>query len=127
MIEAPCLRAASISQPVESDHLHASGLLLPTRLGAGLDQRLALLEAKTAAFGYLDADRDIDMVGDRQRRLQDVEMAVGQRVEGAGIEGDAWSWRCSLPDPANATQPVTVVAFGPREIFQRCSYRLNAR
>ena len=38
----------------------------------------------------------IDRVGNRQRALEHVEMPVGQRVEGAGIDGDAFGHGSAL-------------------------------
>ena len=47
----------------------------------GLDQRHALLEAEKRLLAGMDADGGVDRVGNRQRRLDDVEMPVGERVE----------------------------------------------
>jgi hypothetical protein len=45
---------------------------------------------KTAASCRMDADCRIDDIGDRQRCFQNVEVPVGQRVERASIERDAF-------------------------------------
>ena len=52
------------------------------------DHRLALGRARTAATCRVDADRHHHLVGERQRAGEDVDMAVGDRIESAGIEGD---------------------------------------
>ena len=69
---------------------------VPAEFGLGhrLDQRHALLEGKQRLLAGMDADRRIDDVGNRQRRLEHVEMAVGERVEGPGIDGDASVMAC---------------------------------
>ena len=62
-----------------------------------LDQLAPLLEIEQRLLAGMDADRRIDDIGDRQRRLEHVEMAVGQGVEGAGIDGVARrSWTVLL-------------------------------
>ena len=93
---APCLRAASISQPVEGHDLERD--CRPRRVDRRRPtshQRHALLEGEQRRLAGMDADRDDDPVGDRQRRLEHVEMAVGERVERAGIEGDAVIGSCA--------------------------------
>ena len=91
MIEAPCFARRVDDQPVEGDDLDARWRPSPNSLARGrLDQLDALLEGKQRLLAGMDADRRIDRVGDGQRRLEHVEMPVGQRVEGAGIDGDAF-------------------------------------
>jgi hypothetical protein len=67
----------------------------------------------------MGADRCIYSVGDSQRCLQDIEMAIGQRVEGAGIKGGAFGHGRLLASLSNKGKS----SFEP---FRRHERQMNA-
>ena len=89
MRRAPAARAASIARPGEGDHVEFAALRLQRRLGRLADQLQPLLDREQPRLVGVGADADHQPVAQRRRVRQHVEMAVGHRVEGAGIEGDA--------------------------------------
>jgi len=70
-------------------------ILAKLRLGGSLDQAYALLEREQRRLPRMHPDRDDDLVGDRKRRLEDIEMTVGQRVERPAIYGNARAHRAA--------------------------------
>ena len=89
MIDAPCFLAASITSPSKATTLMRLASSPNSCVAAVSISLTRSSKSKQRLLARMDADRRIDDVGDRQRSLQHVEMAVGQRVEGAGIDGDA--------------------------------------
>ncbi len=66
-----------------------------------MDQRGPLLETEQGCLAWMNADRDDQPVGDVQRLGQNIQMAVGHGVEGAGIK----SCRHALNDPPRRHPP----------------------
>ncbi len=69
----------------------------PLRQGLGqrvADQLRPLLEGKQRRLARMDADRDDNLCGDVQRLDQNIQMSIGDRVEGPGIKS------CRHTDPA---------------------------
>ena len=81
-------------QTVEGDDLECAWRRRRTRASAACSISATRSSKENSGFlpGWMPI-ATIDRVGDRERRLQHVEMPVGQRVEGAGIDRDAFaSW-----------------------------------
>ena len=90
--QASAERVGSIDdEAIEGNDLDAGAIAAELRLGRDLDQLHAFLEGKQRRLAGMDADCRVDGIGHGKRSLQHIKMAVGQRVEGAGVKGGAFN------------------------------------
>ena len=85
MIPAPRLPRRVDHQPVEGRHPHPPRCPRE-RLCRRRDHLLACREREHRLLGRMDADRHHHLVGQGERGGKNVDMAVGDRVEGARVE-----------------------------------------
>lgn len=78
-------------QTGEGDDTNALGLAAEFGGGSLFDQFGTLLKGEQWRLRRLDADGGVNRIRYRKRGLQHIEMAVGQRIERASIESDAFS------------------------------------
>ena len=81
----PGVLAASVvdEQAVEGVHFDVGGAL--EHLARDVD---ALRHREERRLLHVDQDRDDDAIEEARAALDDVDVAVGQRIERAGIDGD---------------------------------------
>ena len=73
----------------ESDHLQLAWVGLNKILAHGLNKRGAFRCAEHRGLARIDADRDDQLAAHGCRAFDHLDMAVGERIEGPGIERDA--------------------------------------
>ena len=100
----------------ESDDLELAALAAPAAsLRRLADHRQPLLDRERPGLVRICADADHQPVAERGGVDDHVEMAVGHRVERAGIEGDAGhaAWRVGYRRRAGARKATTRCAVAP--------------
>ena len=76
-------------EAVEGDDRDVDARMFGDRLGHLLEQRHARLGVEQRLLAVVDADTDDELVDHPRGARDDVEMPVGDGVEGAGIESCA--------------------------------------
>src|SRR5580704_341589 len=97
-------------QGLKGAHLDAFGRLALEQLGdVGADDLNPFVGRKERALAVVARHRDDQPVDNLRGAANDVEMAVGDRVKGAGIDADP---RCAhLPSPSSLSAPLVPSAF----------------
>ena len=80
---ASTTRSAKVMQPISQPASRATGRQVSSSMSIRSSRR------KQRGLAGMDADRQHQPVGEPRRLAHDIEMAVGDRVERAGIEGNS--------------------------------------